>query len=31
VQGYYYSAPLSGHEATSLLGRHARGFAQAAG
>jgi EAL domain-containing protein (putative c-di-GMP-specific phosphodiesterase class I) len=29
VQGYYYSAPMSGHEATSLLGRNARGFAQA--
>ncbi len=28
VQGFYYSAPLSGHEATTLLGRHARGFDQ---
>jgi EAL domain-containing protein (putative c-di-GMP-specific phosphodiesterase class I) len=26
MQGHYYSAPVSGHEATSLLGRHARGF-----
>jgi EAL domain-containing protein (putative c-di-GMP-specific phosphodiesterase class I) len=26
VQGYYYSPPMSGHEATTLLGRHARGF-----
>ena len=29
VQGYYYSAAMSSHEATTLLGRHARGFAQA--
>ncbi|MBT9589618.1 MAG: EAL domain-containing protein [Thiobacillus sp.] len=29
VQGYYYSSPLSGQEATALLGEHARGFAEA--
>ena len=29
MQGYYYSAPVSGHEATALLGRHVRGFAHA--
>jgi len=29
VQGHYYSVAMSSHEATSLLGRHARGFAQA--
>jgi diguanylate cyclase (GGDEF)-like protein/PAS domain S-box-containing protein len=28
MQGYYFSAPLSGHAATALLGRHAQGFAQ---
>jgi len=28
VQGYYYSPPLSCHEATALLGRHTRGFEQ---
>ncbi|OYZ99649.1 MAG: two-component system response regulator [Rhizobiales bacterium 17-65-6] len=27
VQGFYYSCPLSGQEATALLGGHARGFA----
>ena len=26
IQGYFYSAALSGHEATALLGEHARGF-----
>jgi EAL domain-containing protein (putative c-di-GMP-specific phosphodiesterase class I) len=26
MQGYYYSAPISSHEATSLLGQHVRGF-----
>jgi len=26
VQGYYYSIPLSGQEATALLGEHVRGF-----
>lgn len=35
IQGYFYSVPLSGHEATALLGEHARGFggagSQAAG
>ena len=35
IQGYFYSVPMSGHEATTLLGEHARGFAgggsQAAG
>jgi len=29
VQGYYYSPPVSSHEATALLGRHARGFDRA--
>ncbi len=29
VQGYYYSSPLSGQEATALLGEHVRGFAEA--
>ncbi|MDP3585045.1 MAG: EAL domain-containing protein [Thiobacillus sp.] len=29
IQGYFYSVPLSGHEATALLGEHARGFAGA--
>jgi len=29
MQGFFYSGPLSGHEATALLGRHARGFAPA--
>ena len=29
VQGYYYSSPLSGQEATALLGEHARGFTNA--
>ena len=29
VQGYYYSCPLSGQEATALLGEHVRGFAEA--
>ncbi|MGV8992438.1 MAG: EAL domain-containing protein [Thiobacillus sp.] len=29
VQGYYYSSPLSGQEATTLLGEHVRGFAEA--
>jgi EAL domain-containing protein (putative c-di-GMP-specific phosphodiesterase class I) len=29
MQGYYYSAPVSGHEATTLLGRHSHGFGQA--
>jgi diguanylate cyclase (GGDEF)-like protein len=29
VQGFYYSAPLSGHEATALLGDHSRGFGHA--
>jgi diguanylate cyclase (GGDEF)-like protein/PAS domain S-box-containing protein len=28
VQGYYYSPPVSSHEATTLLGQHARGFVQ---
>jgi diguanylate cyclase (GGDEF)-like protein/PAS domain S-box-containing protein len=28
MQGYYFSAPLSGHAATALLGQHAQGFAQ---
>lgn len=28
VQGYYYSSPLSGQEATALLGEHVRGFSQ---
>jgi EAL domain-containing protein (putative c-di-GMP-specific phosphodiesterase class I) len=28
MQGYFFSAPLSGHAATALLGQHARGFAQ---
>jgi hypothetical protein len=28
VQGYFYSAALSGHEATALLGQHMRGFGQ---
>jgi len=27
IQGYFYSVPMSGHEATALLGEHARGFA----
>jgi len=26
IQGYFYSVPVSGHEATALLGAHARGF-----
>jgi EAL domain-containing protein (putative c-di-GMP-specific phosphodiesterase class I) len=26
MQGHYYSAPISSHEATHLLGRHLRGF-----
>ena len=30
MQGHYYSIPMSGHDATALLGRHARGFAEAA-
>lgn len=29
MQGFFYSGPLSGHEATTLLSQHARGFAQA--
>ena len=29
VQGFYYSVPLSGHEATALLSEHGRGFGQA--
>ena len=29
MQGYFYSAPVSGHEATHLLGRRASGFAHA--
>lgn len=29
VQGFYYSSPLSGQEATALLGEHVRGFAEA--
>ncbi|MDT3707106.1 MAG: EAL domain-containing protein [Thiobacillus sp.] len=28
MQGYYYSAPLSGHAATALLGQHAHGIGQ---
>jgi len=26
MQGYYYSPPISSHEATVLLSRHMRGF-----
>jgi EAL domain-containing protein (putative c-di-GMP-specific phosphodiesterase class I) len=29
VQGFYYSSPLSSHEATVLLGEHVRGFTDA--
>jgi len=29
VQGYYYSAPVSSHEATAMLSQHIRGFDRA--
>jgi len=29
MQGYYYSPPVSAHDATAMLGRHLRGFGQA--